>query len=88
MSDLDKYIEDQTADSGVIINISKTPETEKTGSVVLKVESVEGIEGNIDLNNVDISTLSEEEKKNLVKIMQVFMINLQEDKKIHALMNY
>ena len=73
MSDLDKYIEDQTADSGVIINISKTPETEKTGAVVLKVESVEGIEGNIDLNNIDISALSEEEKKNMIKTIYVYM---------------
>ena len=75
MSDLDKYIEEQTADSGVIINISKTPETEKTGAVILKVESVEGIEGNIDLNNVDISTLSEEEKKNMVRTIEVFYNN-------------
>ena len=84
MSDLDKYIEDQTADSGVIINISKTPETEKTGAVLLKVESVEGIEGNIDFNNVDISTLTEEEKKNMVKVMAVFINNIYNEAKVKS----
>ena len=83
MSDLDKYIEDQTSDSGVIINISKTPETEKTVVVFLKVESVEGIEGNIDFNNVDISTLTEEEKKNMVKLIEFYdYINYSNDEKL------
>ena len=83
MSDLDKYIEDQTSDSGVVINISKTPETEKTEVVFLKVESVEGIEGNIDFNNVDISTLTEEEKKNMVKLIEFYdYINYSNDEKL------
>ena len=47
----------------VKITISKTPETEISGGVVLKVEKVEGIEGNIDLSDLDISQLDEIEKK-------------------------
>ena len=58
MSDLDKYIEEQTADSGVIINISKTPETEKTGAVILKVENIEGIEGEYTITNPDGENLN------------------------------
>ena len=58
--------------SNVKITISKTPETEPSGGVLLKVERVEGIDGDIDINNVDISTLSQDEKKKMIKIIDVF----------------
>ena len=61
--------------SNVKITISKTPESEPSGGVILKVESVEGIEGNIDVNTVDVNSLTEQEKKDMIKIMKVFSDN-------------
>ena len=57
--------------SSVTINISKTPATEKSGAVVLTVESVEGmtipiITNEEELNNF-VNSLSEEQKKNIIK---------------------
>ncbi len=52
--------------SNVKITISKTPETEKTGGVILKVEKVEGINTTININDIDISKLNEEQKRNLI----------------------
>ena len=50
----------------VKITISKTPDTnELTGGVILKVEKVEGINSTINLNDIDISKLNEEQKRNL-----------------------
>ena len=66
--------------SNVKITISKTPESEPSGGVKLKVESVEGIEGNIDLNTVDVNSLTEQEKKDMIKIMEVFNCNTFEEK--------
>ena len=68
--------------SNVTINISKTPETEKTGAVVLKVDSVEGMtmpnidmsNGNEELNNF-INSLSEEEKKEIIKYAYIKLVN-------------
>ena len=69
----------------VTINISKAPETEKTGAVVLKVDSVEGMtmpnidmsNGNEELNNF-INSLSEEEKKEIIRNGYIKLVN-QED---------
>ena len=68
--------------SSVTINISKAPETEKTGAVVLKVDSVEGMtmpnidmsNGNEELNNF-INSLSEEEKKEIIKYAYIKLVN-------------
>ena len=68
--------------SSVTINISKAPETEKTGAVVLKVDSVEGMtmpnidtsNGNEELNNF-INSLSEEEKKEIIKYVYIKLVN-------------
>ncbi|MDO4391932.1 MAG: type II secretion system protein [Clostridium sp.] len=68
--------------SNVTINISKTPATEKSGAVVLKVDSVEGITmPNIDMSNGDeelnnfINSLSEEEKKEIIKYAYIKLVN-------------
>ena len=68
--------------SNVTINISKTPATEKSGAVVLKVDSVEGMtmpnidmsNGNEELNNF-INSLSEEEKKEIIKYAYIKLVN-------------
>ena len=59
---------------GVVIHISKTPETEKAGTVVLQVASVEGIETRTINSDEDeqklfeeIDALDEETKKDLIK---------------------
>jgi len=52
--------------SNVKITISKTPETEKSGGVMLKVEKIEGINTTININDIDISKLNEEQKRNLI----------------------
>ena len=69
----------------VTINISKAPETEKTGAVVLKVDSVEGMtmpnidmsNGNEELNNF-INSLSEEEKKEIIKYAYIKLVNKED----------
>ena len=63
--------------SGVIINISKTPETEKSGAVVLQVTSVNGIDTTIRIQ--DIPTLDEETKKELIRKTEVMYLNKYED---------
>ena len=69
----------------VTINISKAPETEKTGAVVLKVDSVEGMtmpnidmsNGNEELNNF-INSLREEEKKEIIKYAYIKLVNKED----------
>ena len=61
----------------VTINISKTPETEKTGAVVLKVDSVEGmttIANEEELDNF-VNSLSEEEQKAMIRRTEHISIN-------------
>ena len=68
--------------SGVIINISKTPETEKSGAVVLQVTSVEGLT-NISIKSEEefnafveqIERMDEESKKDLIKRLNIIGIN-------------
>ena len=67
--------------SNVKITISKNPESEPSGGVTLKVEKVEGIEGNIDLNTVDVNSLTEQEKKDMIKIIELFTANTFNGKK-------
>ena len=55
--------EDEIVTDGVNIVISKTPESEPAGGVILKVEKVEGLDEDINLDDIDISNLSEDEKK-------------------------
>ena len=62
------------ATSEVNIVISKTPETEPTGGVLLKVEEVQGLEG-IDLNSINVDEMGEEEKKELIKNMYLYVFN-------------
>ena len=69
----------------VTINISKAPETEKTGAVALKVDSVEGMtmpnidmsNGNEELNNF-INSLSEEEKQEIIKYAYIKLVNKED----------
>ena len=68
--------------SNVTINISKTPATEKTGAVVLKVDSVEGMTmPNIDMKNGDeelnnfVNSLSEDQKKEIIKYAYIKLVN-------------
>ena len=56
-------------DSNIKITISKTPETNSAGVVYLKVQNVEGINSKININEIDISTLSREQKIELLYIM-------------------
>ena len=68
--------------SGVIINISKTPETEKSGAVVLQVTSVEGLT-NISIKSEEefnsfveqIERIDEESKKDLIKNLDIMACN-------------
>ena len=69
----------------VTVNISKTPATEKSGVVILKVESVIGITiPNIDMSNGDeelnnwINSLSEEEKKEIIRNASIKVINMND----------
>ena len=64
----------QISYSPVIINISKYPETEKSGAVILTVDSVEGITiPNINLNGGEeelynyIDSLNKTQKKEIIK---------------------
>ena len=55
--------------SNVTINISKTPATEKSGAVLLKIDSVEGmttITNEEELNNF-VNSLNEEQKKEIIR---------------------
>lgn len=52
----------------------KTPETELSGGVTLKVSKIEGLEG-IDINNINISELGEYEQKELTKKIDLFFSN-------------
>ena len=69
--------------SSVTINISKFPETEKSGAVVLTVDSVDGLtkidvsQGDEELNNV-VNSLSEEQKKEIIRNGYIKLVN-QED---------
>ena len=69
--------------SSVTINISKTPATEKSGAVVLTVDSVDGLtkidvsQGNEKLNNF-VNSLSEEQKKEIIRNGYIKFVN-QED---------
>ena len=61
------------------INISKTPATEKSGAVLLRVDSVEGlatITNEEELNNL-VNSLNEEQKKEIIRVAYIQDINLQ-----------
>ena len=66
--------------SSVTINISKTPATEKSGAVVLTVDSVDGLakidvsQGNEELNNF-VNSLSEEQKKEIIRNGYIKLVN-------------
>ena len=66
--------------SSVTINISKTPATEKSGAVVLTVDSVDGLtkidvsQGNEELNNF-VNSLSEEQKKKIIRNVYINLAN-------------
>ena len=69
--------------SSVTINISKFPETEKSGAVVLTVDSVDGLtkidvsQGNEELNNF-VNSLSEEQKKEIIRNEYIKLVNKQD----------
>ena len=58
--------EKTNVDSNVKITISKTPETELAGIVYLKVESVEGINSEIKIDEIKVDELNEKEKVGLL----------------------
>ena len=58
--------------SDIVINISKTPETEKSGAVVLQVTSVDGAS---TIRVQDIPALDEETKKELIRKTEVICLN-------------
>ena len=64
----------------VTINISKTPAIEKSGAVLLRVDSVEGlatITNEEELNNL-VNSLNEEQKKEIIRNGYIKLVN-QED---------
>ena len=69
--------------SNVTINISKTPATEKSGAVILTVDSVDGLtkidvsQGNEELNNF-VNSLSEEQKKEIIRNGYINLVNKQD----------
>ena len=69
--------------SSVTINISKTPATEKSGAVVLTVDSVDGLtkidvsQGDEELNNF-VNSLSEEQKKEIIRNGYIKFVNKQD----------
>ena len=72
----------QISYSKVTIKISKQPETEKSGTVLLTIDSVEGmtiptITSEDELNEY-IDSLSEAQKKEIIKIGYVKLVNLQD----------
>ena len=60
--------------SEVNIVISKTPESEPSGGVLLKVEEVQGLE-NVDLNSINVDELEENKKKDLIKKADIYISN-------------
>ena len=67
--------EDEIVTDGVNIVISKTPESEPSGGVILKVEKVEGLDEDIILDDIDINSLSEDEKKDIIKKIEIYGAN-------------
>ena len=67
--------------SEVNIVISKTPENEPSGGVLLKVEEVQGLD-NIDLNSINVDELEENEKKELIKKAEIYDYNRRTRKKL------
>ena len=65
---------DNVENGNVKIIISKTPETELSGGVTLKVSKIEGLDG-IDINNIDINELDEYGQKELAKKIDWFFSN-------------
>ena len=66
--------------SSVTINISKFPETEKSGAVILTVDSVEGmtpITNEEELNNF-VNSLSEGQKKEIIRNGYIKFVNKQD----------
>ena len=69
--------------SSVTINISKFPETEKSGAVALTVDSVDGFtkidvsQGNEELNNF-VNSLSEGQKKEIIRNGYIKFVNKQD----------
>ena len=66
--------------SNVTINISKTPATEKSGAVLLKIDSVEGmttITNEEELNNF-VNSLNEEQKKEIIRNGYIKFVNKQD----------
>lgn len=64
--------EDEIVTERVNIVISKTPESEPSGGVLLKVEKVEGLDGDVILDDIDINNLSEDEKKDIIIKMRIY----------------
>ena len=64
--------EDEIVIERVNIVISKTPESEPSGGVLLKVEKVEGLDGDVILDDIDINNLSEDEKKDIIIKMRIY----------------
>ena len=65
---------DNIGTSEVNIVISKTPENELSGGVLLKVEEVQGLD-NIDLNSINVDKLEENDKKDLIKKADIYINN-------------
>ena len=69
--------------SSVTINISKTPATEKSGAVLLKVDSADGLtkidvsQGNEELDNL-VNSLSEEQKKEIIRNGYIKAVNKED----------
>ena len=66
--------------SNVTINISKTPATEKSGAVILTVDSVEGlatITNEEELNNL-VNSLNEEQKKEIIRNRYIKLVNKED----------
>ena len=67
----------------VTINISKTPATEKSGAVLLKVDSADGLtkidvsQGNEELDNL-VNSLSEDQKKEIIRNEYIKFVNKQD----------
>ena len=73
--------EDEIETNDVNIVISKTPENEPSELVVLKVEKVEGPSEDVILDDIDINNLSEDEKKDIIMKMLIFVWNNSEETK-------
>ncbi len=73
-SEMRKYL-DANRDK-VTIKISKQPETEKAGAVLLTVESVEGITGTTEEEYDNfVNSFSEEQKKEIIRNGYIKMVN-------------